>query len=79
MLDELRKFLQKYFRVDDIDPDANILDMGYVNSLFSIQLISFMEKEMHITVDIEDMDIDNFSTLNNIMNFVIKKQANSEP
>lgn len=74
MYEELLKFLRRYFNVEEIDGDTDIFQVGYVNSLFSQQLIMFLEKKFNINVEIVDMSIENFSTINNIMGFIRRKQ-----
>ena len=74
MRDELRKFMERFYNISETDGDTNLYDLGYVNSLFGQQLILFLEKKFNISVEIEDMDINNFSTINNILAFVKKKQ-----
>lgn len=69
----LNAFLKKYFVIEKAEDDTNIFEMGFVNSLFSMQLLVFLEKEFSITVEVEDMDMDNFSTIGNILAFIDKK------
>lgn len=71
--EKVKKFLLRNFRKDDIDVDENFFEAGIANSLFSMQLIMFIEKEFDITVDNDDMDISNFCTLNKIVEFVESK------
>jgi methoxymalonate biosynthesis acyl carrier protein len=51
----------------------NLFQLGYVNSLFAIRLLNFVENEFGITVDNEEMDIKNFSSVNNIVRLVESK------
>lgn len=52
--------------------DDNIFQMGFVNSLFAMKLLGYIEQEFGITVGNEDLDIANFSTLNNIVRLIEK-------
>jgi acyl carrier protein len=52
----------------------NIFEMGFVNSLFAMKLLNYVENEFSIEVDNEDMEISNFSSVDNIMNFIQGKQ-----
>ncbi|GGA37496.1 hypothetical protein GCM10007416_08020 [Kroppenstedtia guangzhouensis] len=54
--------------------DDNIFEKGFVNSLFAMQLLTFIETEFNITVDNDDLDIVNFSTVNNMVRLVEKKK-----
>ncbi len=48
--------------------------MGFVNSLFAMQMVMFLEKEFAIKVETNDLNTDNFRTINNMGNLIkIKK------
>ena len=72
---KVRTFLSKHLRNHDLTDEHDIFGMGFVNSLFAMQLVMFVEREFGITVDNEDLDIENFRTVNAIVNLVEKKTA----
>jgi acyl carrier protein len=47
--------------------------LGYVNSLFALQLARFMEKEFGLRFGPDDMDFDNFRSIDGITNMVSGK------
>lgn len=51
----------------------NIFKMGFVNSLFAMKLLGYLEKEFAITIDNEDININNFSSVHNIVSIVNRK------
>jgi len=53
--------------------------LGYVNSLFALQLARFIEKEFGLRLGPEDMDFDNFRTVNGIINMVSNKVPTEGP
>ncbi|OYD09087.1 acyl carrier protein [Paludifilum halophilum] len=55
--------------------DDNIFERGFVNSLFAMKLLNYIEQDFGITVDNEDLDIANFSTVNNIVSLIEKKRS----
>jgi len=59
----------------EIHDEDNIFQMGYVNSLFAMKLLTYVENEFGITIENDEMDIKNFSTVNNIVGLITKKQA----
>jgi acyl carrier protein len=69
--EKVYEFIGKYININEIDGDSDIFEEGYVNSLFSMQLILFIEKEFNISVMNDDIEIENFSTINNIINFIM--------
>jgi acyl carrier protein len=46
-----------------------------VNSLFAVQLMNFIEKKFAIEMDVDDLDIENFKSLNATASFVARKTA----
>jgi methoxymalonate biosynthesis acyl carrier protein len=70
---KIRAFLSKYLRSHEPGDDEDIFALGLVNSLFAMQLVSFVEKEFGITVEQEDLEIENFSTINAIAALVERK------
>jgi acyl carrier protein len=72
---KVRSYLSGYFKDHDFTDDEDIFASGYVNSLFVMQLIAWVEKEFSITLDDEDLDFDNFRSVNAIGRFVTAKRA----
>lgn len=70
-----RQFLAQRFRNHDLQDDQDIFKLGFVNSLFAMQLIVFVEQEFNIAVDDEDMDIDNFRSVNALTRLVLSKNG----
>ncbi|EFQ56945.1 phosphopantetheine-binding protein [Streptococcus downei] len=69
----LREFLGKYFDESTIDDDDNIFETGLVNSLFTMQLVSFLEDYYDINFENEELDIENFKDINSIVALLEKK------
>lgn len=71
----IKAFLARYLQNYDLSDDQDIFSLGFINSLFAMQLVLFVEKEFHIDVSNEDLDIDNFRTVNAIATLIKQKQA----
>jgi acyl carrier protein len=54
----------------DLQDDDDIFEAGLVNSLFAMQLVLFVEQEFAIQVSNEDLERDNFRTVNTIAGLV---------
>ncbi len=67
-----RTFLGKYIK-KSITDDQNLFKSGLLNSLFAMQLVMFIEKEFHMKVENEDLDIENFNSVDAIAGFVARK------
>ncbi len=72
---EIRQFLAKFFQNYNLRDDEDIFALGFVNSLFAMQLVLFVEQTFHITVENEDLDLANFRTINALNDFVQRKLA----
>ena len=70
---EVRKFLGNHINIEDLAMDEDIFKAGYVNSLFAMQLVMFIENNFGIKVDNEDLEITNFNSVDNLSSFVEKK------
>ena len=68
-----KAFLARFFQNIDLEDDQDIFAMGFVNSLFAMQLVLFVENEFNITVENEDLDIENFRTINSIVHLIERK------
>ncbi|MEB9519346.1 acyl carrier protein, partial [Bacillus cereus] len=58
----------------EFNDDTEIFEEVLVNSLFAIQLMTFLEKEFAIKVTMDDLDMDNYKSVNSIGNFIRNKQ-----
>lgn len=74
---EIRNFIHQNLSIseDNIDfsDDDNYFKLGFVNSLFAMKLVNFVEQKFGIEVENEDMDLKNFSTVNSLMALIDKK------
>jgi acyl carrier protein len=72
---KIQAFIAKFFQHVELQDDEDIFALGFINSLFAMQLVLFVESEFGITVENEDLDLDNFRTLNAIAHFIERKKA----
>lgn len=70
----VRTFLGKYISDPQVDGELDLFASGLVNSLYAMQLVLFIEKEYGIQVANEDLDYENFKSVNAIVNFINLKQ-----
>jgi len=73
--DTLRQFIIRSINLPELADDDDLFESGLVTSLFAIQLMTFIEKTYGIEVDSDDLDIDNFRSLNSASAFVLKKST----
>lgn len=68
----VREFLVAGLRQPVAD-DEDIFSTGLVNSLFAAQLVMFVEERFDMTVDNDDLDLSNFSSVDAITGFVVRR------
>nr|QEO74348.1 putative acyl carrier protein [uncultured bacterium] len=73
--ENIKDFLSKFVRGHELGDDEDIFASGFVNSLLAMQLVAFVEKEFGVTVEDEDLDINNFNTVSAIASFVERKRG----
>ncbi|GAA0555745.1 acyl carrier protein [Chitinophaga japonensis] len=72
--EKVRAYLLQSINQGKAFTDADdIFELGIVNSLFAMQLITFMETKFSIRVENDDLEISNFNTVNNITGFIQRK------
>lgn len=69
----ISQYLGRFFPVQDLKDDDDLFALGFVNSMFAIQLVSFVEHEFGIEVENEDLEMVNFSSLGGLEAFVTGK------
>ena len=71
----IRAFLSRYLRSREFSDDEDIFALGFVNSLFAMQLVMFVEREFNFKVESEDLELDNFRSVEAISGLVGRKTA----
>jgi methoxymalonate biosynthesis acyl carrier protein len=74
---KIRGFLAKFFQNIELGDEQDIFAMGFVNSLFAMQLVLFIEKEFGLKVEDEDLDIDNFRSIQAMTALIQRKAAST--
>jgi len=73
ILASTRSFLGQFIQDTDVDADQDLFASGLVNSLFAMQLVLHVEKEYAVKVENEDLDYENFKSLNAIAGLIERK------
>jgi acyl carrier protein len=74
---DVRTRIREYFAATISDPvgdEDDIFDLGIVDSMFALQLVTFVEREFAIVAERADLDICNFCSITALVNFVHAKQ-----
>lgn len=71
---QIRTFLAKYFKDYELQDDEDIFSLGFVTSLFAMQIVLFVEQKMGVSIANEELQLDNFRTINAMTNLIIGKK-----
>lgn len=71
----IRRFILNSTQLQNLNDDENLFESGIVNSLFAIQLTTFVEKAFGIEVGMDDLEMENFSSLDAATAFVQRKMT----
>ncbi|GIN99876.1 acyl carrier protein [Brevibacillus laterosporus] len=75
--EKIRHFIEKNLVIFDdhveFSDEDNIFELGFVNSLFAMKMLTFVEEEFNITIDNDELDLINFSSVSNIVRLIEKK------
>ena len=69
----LRQFMTRSFEGRTIADHDDIFALGFANSLFAMQLVAFVEREFGVEIDSEDLEMDNFRSIQAISALVGRK------
>ncbi|MBE5982847.1 acyl carrier protein [Lacrimispora sp. AGF001] len=73
--DKIIAFLSKFVDVSELKDEDNIFDTGLVNSLFAVNLVSFIESEFDISIENSELDLDNFKDIRSITSLIERKRS----
>ncbi|MCD7962084.1 MAG: phosphopantetheine-binding protein [Rikenellaceae bacterium] len=71
---KIREFIQENLLVFEVETEIkntdNIFEMGLVNSLFAMKLLTYIEREFCFIIDNDDLDLKNFNCIENICKLI---------
>lgn len=77
MRENIRKFIEENMVIYDDEvsfrDSDNIFELGFVDSMFALKLVTFIESEFTLTVGNDDLNLTNFSSIDNIVSFINQK------
>lgn len=71
---KIRSFILRASKQKNIEDHDDIFARGYVNSLFAMQLVMYLENEFSLQVENDDLELENFQSIDAIAQFVERKQ-----
>ncbi|PWW67063.1 acyl carrier protein [Actinokineospora spheciospongiae] len=75
VLRQVRAFFDTALPGNAIGADDDYFALGVVNSLMALEMVTHVERAFGLQVETEDLELDNFRTMNNMARFVERKLA----
>lgn len=75
ILKRLDALFVENFHIEVPSPDADLLDLGILNSLQFVELLFLLEEQFGLRVKLEDIDLDELRTLSRIARLVAANGA----
>ena len=73
----LVQFFLDQFNVEISSTSEDLIEAGILDSLMLIDVVVFMEGEFSVTTELDDLEMENFLTIDNIAQFVASRQPSS--
>ena len=73
--EQIHAFVQRALRHHELADDEDIFGSGLVNSMFAMELVTFLEATYAIEIESEDLELDNFRTVQRMAELVGRKTA----
>jgi len=77
---EIRNFIVDNFMMgmnpDELSDSDSLLDKGIIDSTGVLELVGFLEENYQIQIEDEELVPENLDSVNNLANFIQKKQSN---
>ena len=71
---KIRSFITGRFPRAQLTDDVDIFELGFLNSLFAMELVMFIENTFKITIPNEELTEDNFRTVAS-MSALVQRQV----
>jgi acyl carrier protein len=72
---DIRKYLLTVFGDKEFSDNDNIFEMGFISSLFAIELIMYIEKNFNVTLENNDLSIENFKSIDSMTQLINQKRS----
>jgi acyl carrier protein len=76
---KLRTFIEDHLAIHeenvDLKDDDKLFELGFVDSLFAMQLIGFIQNEFQIEIESADLDLANFHSIDRMVAFIHEKKG----
>lgn len=71
---KVEKIILSELHVEVPDTETDIIDTGLVDSLGFVRLLSVLEREFQLQIDLDQLDLDDFRTVASIAGFLERRR-----
>ncbi len=78
MKDEIKKYIVDTFMYGEgsVEYDQELYESGLINSMGFFRLLTFIEETYDLSIDMSELSVDNFTTVNDITTMINSKLEN---
>ena len=73
--DRLTSLFADSMHVDVPSPETDLFDSGVLDSLAFVELLTLLREEFGVTTAVEDIELENFSSIDRIATFVAARTS----
>jgi methoxymalonate biosynthesis acyl carrier protein len=77
--DQILTFIRERYPQAEVTESEDIFQLGFINSLFAMELVMFVEKAFAITIPNDELRIDNFRTAESMAALVGRRSSAPVP
>ena len=74
---QIRQFVVDSLGMPDLQDGDDIFELGRATSLFSVQLLMYIEEELGIPLEDDDLQRENFCTIDGMSKMIARKLESS--
>ena len=75
----LTQFISDQFDVELPSTGADLIEAGILDSFMLIEVVMFMETEFSVTIELDDLEMENFVSVDSMAHFVAARRTPSAP
>ena len=79
IIESVRRLFLDHLHVEVPDPGTDLVEGGILDSLMLVDLLVQLEQTFDVTVDVEDLTLDNFRTVERIGAYVSTARRHTSP
>jgi methoxymalonate biosynthesis acyl carrier protein len=73
--DRVKNYISPHINGRVLSDDEDMFALGYVNSLFAMQLVAFVEREFSLQFGADDLRLENFRTVGRLVHLIDAKTS----